>query len=147
MIVSNKEIEISGYDAFEVVSDAADNEAATREIEQWCVLNNCTPSGMQTLSLVRRDNHEYYAGLAYPAASTVEQGKKIYKSKIQEKLDDRDIGKMLAIDVETEDYSIANDEIAAINDLESKQKNPRTYLMRVGYSALAGVGTIVPRSN
>ena len=146
MIVSTRDIDISGYQAIELTSDAADTASAMRDIDQWCKRHNSSRSALQSLVAVRRDGGVLFTGLAYPAESTVELGKTIYRNKIATNLSDSDTGKVLAIDFDSEDYAIAYDEIKALDELDRKHDHPRVYLMRVGYSALAGVGATVPRT-
>jgi hypothetical protein len=58
-----------------------------------------------------------------------------------------DIGKVVAIDCDTEDYAVGPNEVQAFDSLKLRHANAQGYFERVGYTALAGVGTVVPRSS
>jgi hypothetical protein len=49
-------------------------------------------------------------------------------------------GKMLAIDVDSGEYALADDSLAAIKQLKAKAPEASVYLMRVGYPTAVRIG-------
>lgn len=68
----------------------------------------------------------------YSAEETARRGKEIY-SKIREIVDPGNDGKILAIDTETGEYEIDDDQIAACDRLTARLPDPQIYCMRIGY--------------
>jgi hypothetical protein len=68
----------------------------------------------------------------YPKDEFARRGDEIYNRSIKPKLRPRDKGKFLAIDIETGEYEIDADELAACDRLRARIPNAQTWLVRVG---------------
>ena len=69
------------------------------------------------------------------------RGDEIYERDIEPKLKpDNPACKFVAIDVETGDYEVAADELAASRALHSRRPNARVWLRRVGSRYLYRIG-------
>ena len=62
----------------------------------------------------------------------VERGKAIYRERIQNLVEDAEDGKFVVIDVESGDYEIDVDDIAASLRLRSRRPGAVTYAARAG---------------
>jgi hypothetical protein len=78
----------------------------------------------------------------------VRRGEEIYKQKIRAQVEPQHKGKFLVVDVDTGDYEIDSDELAAFQRARSKRPDAQLYLLRIGYPTayrLGGrFGTISP---
>jgi hypothetical protein len=74
------------------------------------------------------------------------RGEELYQQHIRAKVeaDDRNIGKIIVIDVKTGEYEIDDSGIAAIGRLRAKRPDAEPYAMRIGYDAVYGFG-VTPR--
>jgi hypothetical protein len=70
----------------------------------------------------------------------VERGEKIYDEKLKDTLEPHNIGKFLVIDIETGEYELDDDDLAAA--LRAYKKNPdgARYEMRIGYASSGTIG-------
>jgi hypothetical protein len=71
----------------------------------------------------------------YPLDEIVRRGEEIYK-KLQSKVDPGNDGKILAIDIETEEYEIDDDQMAACDRLFARLPDPQIYCLRIGYRSI-----------
>jgi len=69
-----------------------------------------------------------------------EQGQAIYDRDIRDLLDAGDRGKFLVLDVESGDYELDADEIAAVKRARTKHPGAAFYILRVGRSAVYRLG-------
>jgi len=67
-------------------------------------------------------------------------GDEIFERQIKHSLRPEDEGKFIAIDVDTGDYEINNDDYAAITTLLSRKPVADAWLMRAGYPAAYRIG-------
>ena len=74
----------------------------------------------------------------YSNEEIVRRGQEIYERRLRLQLEDGNEGKVLAIDVETGDYELDSDEIAASRRAMAKSPGHALYLMRIGYESLYG---------
>lgn len=146
MALITRQISIDGVEAIELKS-SLDDATAIKEMEAWCRSHSCTRSGENFLRVVVENDVTYRIGLAYPVASTAIQGEDIYSHKVVSHLRSNDVGRIVAIDCNSGDYAIRNNEVEALDALIDMHSDARAYLKRVGYTALAGIGAIVPKSN
>ena len=79
---------------------------------------------------------EARSGLRFPAGSWATA-----KVEIKE-----NIGKIIAIDIETGEYSIDNDVIATSRNLLAKRPNAATWTKKIGYNAVYAVGGTLSRT-
>jgi hypothetical protein len=67
-------------------------------------------------------------------------GKEIFDRQIQPKLQPKDDGKFVAIDVGSGDYEIDQDDYRAVARLRSRKPDAEVWLMRAGYPAAYRMG-------
>ena len=75
-----------------------------------------------------------------PAEETGRIGDEIYERDIRPKVEGTHHGKIVAIDVDSGDYAIAESVIAAADLLRERHPEARVWLMRVGHRALYHFG-------
>lgn len=69
------------------------------------------------------------------------RGKEIYQQRIRIHVETTEnIGKIIAIDLNTDEYEIDQDLLAACNRLQAKQPNAVTWAERIGYDAVYAIG-------
>jgi len=61
------------------------------------------------------------------------RGDALYERDIRPKLAAKDVGKFLAIDIETGEYAIAADEMKAGNKLRARLPEAQIWMVRIGY--------------
>jgi len=67
-------------------------------------------------------------------------GRKIYDREIRKKVERNHRGKFLVIDVETGDYELDEDMVAAGERLRERHPGSLSYLMRIGHRAAIKLG-------
>jgi hypothetical protein len=81
--------------------------------------------------------------MAHPRYSTdeiVARGKEIYEKELKSKLEPQNIGKFLVIDVETGDYEMDDDDLAAALRAYKKKPEGARYEMQIGYATSGTIG-------
>jgi hypothetical protein len=68
------------------------------------------------------------------------RGDSIYEKDMLPKLAAKDVGKFLAIDVETGEYEIAADEMKAGNRLRARIPDAQIWMVRVGHRSVHRIG-------
>lgn len=68
------------------------------------------------------------------------QGEALYQENIREKVESTHKGKFLAVDIETGDYAIADEDLAATDHLLAKRPNATVYGLRIGFPAAYRIG-------
>lgn len=68
------------------------------------------------------------------------RGDAIYKWDILPKLVAKDVGKFLAIDIETGEYEISADELKAGNKLLARLPDAQIWMVRIGYASTHSFG-------
>lgn len=68
------------------------------------------------------------------------RGKAIYEKDIRPKLSAKDVGKFLAIDIETGEHAMAADEMKAGNKLRARLPDAQIWMVRIGYVAARSFG-------
>lgn len=79
-----------------------------------------------------------YPGYAYGEVSR--RGKEIYERDMRARVEERNNGKYLVLDIESGDYEIDESHIAASRRAHAKHPDGVFFGMRIGYRALAKVG-------
>jgi hypothetical protein len=75
------------------------------------------------------------------------RGQALYDERIRAIVETpENIGKLIAIDVETGDYEIADDGIAATRPLRAKNPDAILYGIRIGYNAVYAFGGTLRRT-
>ncbi len=76
-----------------------------------------------------------------------QRGKELYQQRLRTHVETADnIGKIIAIDLNTGDYAIDKDLLAAYNRLKAKHPNTVTWIKRVGYDAVYAIGGTLVRT-
>jgi hypothetical protein len=76
----------------------------------------------------------------YSKEEFAHRGDAMYESAVRPHLKPNDHGKFAAIDIETGQYEIDADELAACNRLEKRVSSPQTWLVRIGSRYLVRFG-------
>jgi hypothetical protein len=76
----------------------------------------------------------------YTKEEIAQRGKEWYERGIRAKVEEGNTGKILLIDIETGDYEIDDDQVAAAHRLLAKHPDAALYGMRVGYPSLGKIG-------
>jgi hypothetical protein len=75
------------------------------------------------------------------------RGQELYDERIRAIVETpENIGKLVAIDVETGDYEVADDGIAATRPLRAKNPDAVLYGVRIGYDAAYALGGTLRRT-
>jgi hypothetical protein len=69
----------------------------------------------------------------YPKEEFARRGDALYETKVRPRLKPADKGKFCAIDIETGEYEIAEDEMEACDKLYARIPNAQPWLVRIGY--------------
>jgi hypothetical protein len=88
--------------------------------------------------------------MTHPTLSREEiaqRGKDIYQQRIRTHIETTEnIGKIIAIDLNTGEYEIDKDLLAACHRLQVKQPNAITWAERIGYDAVYAIGGTLVRT-
>ena len=76
----------------------------------------------------------------YSSDEIAERGQALYEREIQSSLAASDRGKFLVLDIETGDYELDADQIAAVQRARAKRPDGAFYILRVGHSAAYRLG-------
>ena len=76
----------------------------------------------------------------YSKEEFARRGDAIYEKDILPKLTTKDVGKFLAIDIETGEYEIAADEMKAGDKLRARLPEAQIWMVRVGYASARSFG-------
>jgi hypothetical protein len=86
--------------------------------------------------------------MGHPRYSTdeiVARGKEIYEKQLKSKLEPEHIGKFLVIDIETGEYEMDEDDLAASLRAYDKKPEGARFGMRIGYRTSGTLGGKRPR--
>jgi hypothetical protein len=81
----------------------------------------------------------------YPKEEFGRRGDAIYEEKIRPHLKPNDIGKFLAIDIETGEYAISKSEMAACRRLRARIPDAQIWMKRIGYTTTHALGCRLQR--
>lgn len=76
----------------------------------------------------------------YSSAEIVQRGQTLYDERIRAKVEASHQGKFLAVDIETGEYEIDADELAALKRAKAKHPDAALYLVRIGSSTAYRLG-------
>jgi hypothetical protein len=76
----------------------------------------------------------------YSTEEIVARGKEIYEQRLRDKLEPENIGKFLVIDIETGEYEMDEDDLAASLRASCKKPGGARYGMRIGNRAWGHIG-------
>lgn len=73
------------------------------------------------------------SGRRYPKEEIARRGEEIYERDIKPQLAKEDKGKFVAIGIESREYQIDDDQMAACDRLHGRIPGAQVWLMRIGY--------------
>ena len=76
----------------------------------------------------------------YTSDEIVQRGQALYEEKIREKVEANNKGKFLVLDIETGEYEIDTDSLAAYERAAAKHPDPALYILRIGYPSAVRLG-------
>jgi hypothetical protein len=76
----------------------------------------------------------------YPIDEIARRGTELYESKIRALVQPGNDGRILAIDIESGDYAVADEALAASQVLIDKNPDAQIWCLRIGYVAVHGSG-------
>jgi hypothetical protein len=76
----------------------------------------------------------------YTSNEIVQRGQVLYDQQIRRQVEASHKGKFLVLDIETGEYEIDADELAALKRAKAKNPDAALYILRVGYSTAYRVG-------
>jgi hypothetical protein len=81
--------------------------------------------------------------MAHPQFTNEElarRGQEIYDQQIRPQVEGKYDGKILAIDIETGEYEIDDDVLAAVHRAQAKHPGAPVFTLRIGYDGVYGFG-------
>lgn len=76
----------------------------------------------------------------HPASEIVQRGQERYNREIRDQVEGQFAGQMLALDVDTGKYALADDSLTALDRLKALGADPTIYLVRVGSATAISIG-------
>ena len=76
----------------------------------------------------------------YSSTEIAERGQALYDREIRDSLSPSDRGKFLVLDIETGDFQVDSNEVAAVKRARAKRPGAVFYVLRVGHSAAYRLG-------
>jgi len=76
----------------------------------------------------------------YTSEEIARRGREIYDRKIRDQVEPQHKGSFVVIDVETEEYELDADEMAAVDRAKAKREQPPLFLIRVGFPTAVMLG-------
>ena len=76
----------------------------------------------------------------YSKEEVATRARAIYDQQIRAKVEPQHVGKFLVIDVESGDYEIDSDDVAAMKRAAQKHPADALYGMRIGYPTMGRIG-------
>ena len=76
----------------------------------------------------------------YTSEEIARRGQALYEGRLRTVVDARDRGKFLVLDIETGEYEIDVDELAALQRAKRKKPDAPLYILRIGSSAAYRIG-------
>lgn len=77
----------------------------------------------------------------YSKEEFARRGQKIYESQVRPKVEEGNYGKIVAIDIETGTFEVADTTIAAIDELYKRYPDAQPWVVRIGYRAVYRFGS------
>lgn len=78
--------------------------------------------------------------LRYSTQEIVSRGQTLYETRIRETLQGENDGKFLALDIETGEYELDQDELTAVKKAKARRPDAPLYILRVGYPSAHRLG-------
>jgi hypothetical protein len=77
----------------------------------------------------------------YATEEIVRRGKALYESAIRPNVEGGNRGRYLVLDIETGDYEIDDDQLAAAERAQAKRPDAPLFAVRIGYPTLGRIGS------
>lgn len=81
----------------------------------------------------------------YSSEEIARRGQALYEERLRDVVDVRDRGKFLVLDIETGEYELDVDELAALQRAKRKNSDAALYILRIGYPAAYRIGRAFER--
>lgn len=83
----------------------------------------------------------------YSLKEAARRGRELYEKTLRTQVEtEANIGKLIAIDLESGDYEIDDDIIRAVDRLRERRPDAETWVERIGYDAVYGIGGSATRT-
>jgi hypothetical protein len=76
----------------------------------------------------------------YPKEEFARRGDEIYESQVRQQVEEGNHGKIVAIDIETGMFEVADDLVTAAKQISARVSDPQTWFVRVGHPAVDHFG-------
>jgi hypothetical protein len=76
----------------------------------------------------------------YTSEEIARKGQALYEERLRGVVDARDRGKFLVVDIETGEYELDVDELAALQRAKRRNPDAALYILRIGYTAAYRIG-------
>lgn len=76
----------------------------------------------------------------YPKEEFARRGDEIYQSQVRQQVEEGNYGKIVAIDIETGDFELAEDILPATNRLFERHPDAQPWIVRIGHRAVHRFG-------
>jgi len=76
----------------------------------------------------------------YSSGEIVRRGQELYERDIRVIVEAENKGKMLALDIDTGDYEMADDSLTVLDRLQARRPDAPVYILRVGYPTAVKIG-------
>jgi hypothetical protein len=76
----------------------------------------------------------------YSKEEFAQRGKILYETQVRSQVEQDNFGKIVAIDIETGAFEVANDSLTAANQLLKHHPNAQIFGLRIGYPAVHRFG-------
>jgi hypothetical protein len=76
----------------------------------------------------------------YSKEEFARRGDEIYESQVRQQIEEGNHGKIVAIDIETAAFEVADDLVTAAKQLSARVPDPQTWFVRIGHSAVDHFG-------
>ena len=145
MITETRTTEIDGVPIVTVVSDANDNDSALIEMKNFARSHHFVWTGDNDVDVEQKNGHRLFSKRLYSNDAVVALGRSIYKRDIKAAVENDNIGRVIAIDVESGKFALGDDEFEAVDRLRAAGGGRVVFANRVGYKAMTAVGASIPR--
>ncbi len=85
--------------------------------------------------------------LGYTMEDVARRGEEFYERSVRAHVEPENTGRFLALDVQSGDYELADEALAASQRLRERRPGAVAYLVRVGYPAAFRLGSWRPASH
>jgi hypothetical protein len=76
----------------------------------------------------------------YPKEEYARRGNEIYESQVRSQVEEGNHGRIVAIDIETGAFEVADELLTASKQLSARVSDPQTWFVRIGYPAVDHFG-------